>query len=91
MGSIKDELSQFEEGGKILPSISKRNLLFFIVVLLFGFYISVLLFGKNSLIKLINLREERIILQEMVYKQNLENAQLQKEYFEMQLLEEEKE
>jgi hypothetical protein len=27
----------------------------------------------------------------MVYKQNLENAQLQKEYFEMQLLEEEKE
>ena len=65
--------------------------LFFIVVLLFGFYISVLLFGKNSLIKLINLREERIILQEMVYKQNLENAQLQKEYFEMQLLEEEKE
>ena len=90
--SIKDELSSIKKEG-IIDAISSfvdiKKLMLGFLILAFGIYVGILLFGNNNLITLINLREQRELLQEKVEALNKENAKLQKEYFEMQLIEKE--
>ncbi len=57
------------------------------VILLFGGYIGILLFGENSVTALVALQEEKMdLIHESKYLQN-DNQKLQKEYFELKQLE----
>ncbi|MBV5335305.1 MAG: hypothetical protein JZU49_05820 [Sulfuricurvum sp.] len=50
------------------------------------FYLSVLIFGNNSLLVLINLEEYQTFLTEDIERLKSENASLQKQYFELKEL-----
>ena len=63
-------------------SLSKFFFLFFIVVTL-GIYLGVLLYGTSSLEILFGLQDYEIYLQDEVTRLKLENAELQREYFEL--------
>lgn len=63
-------------------SLTKFFLLFFIVVAL-GVYLGVLLYGTSSLEILFGLQDYEIYLQNEVSRLKLENAELQREYFEL--------
>ncbi len=63
-------------------SLSKFFFLFFIVVSL-GIYLGILLYGTNSLEILFGLQEYETYLQGEVTELKLENAELQREYFEL--------
>ena len=54
-----------------------------LVVLSLGVYIGVLLYGTNSLEVLFGLEEYENYLQSEVYRLKHENAELQREYFEL--------
>jgi len=63
-------------------SLSKFFFLFFIVVSL-GVYLGVLLYGTSSLEILFGLEDYSVYLQDEVSRLKLENAELQREYFEL--------
>ena len=63
-------------------SLTKFFLLFFIVVML-GVYLGVLLYGTSSLEILFGLQDYEVYLQDEVTRLKLENAELQREYFEL--------
>ena len=53
------------------------------IVLLFGIYLGILLFGDNSLEVLMDLEEYELYLEGEIKTLKSENANLQKEYFEL--------
>ena len=63
-------------------SLGKFFFLFFLVVAL-GIYLGVLLYGTSSLEILFGLQEYDVYLQDEVSRLKLENAELQREYFEL--------
>jgi len=63
-------------------SLTKFFLLFSLVVAL-GVYLGVLLYGTSSLEILFGLQDYEIYLQDEVSRLKLENAELQREYFEL--------
>jgi len=63
-------------------SIGKFFLLLFLIILL-GIYMGVLLYGTNSLEVLFGLQDYENYLQDEVVRLKNENAQLQREYFEL--------
>jgi len=63
-------------------SLGKFFTLFFIVIAL-GVYLGVLLYGTNSLEILFGLQDYENYLQDEVYRLKDENAELQREYFEL--------
>ncbi len=63
-------------------SLQKFFLLFFLVILL-GIYLGVLLYGTNSLEVLFGLQDYENYLQNEVVHLKKENAELQREYFEL--------
>jgi len=63
-------------------SLTKFFLLFFIVVAL-GIYLGILLYGTSSLEILFGLQDYEAYLQDEVSRLKLENAELQREYFEL--------
>ena len=63
-------------------SISKF-LLFFLIVISFGVYLGVLLYGTNSLEVLLGLQDYENYLQTEVTRLKSENSELQREYFEL--------
>ena len=63
-------------------SLSKFFFLLFIVVAL-GVYLGVLLYGTSSLEILFGLEDYSVYLQDEVSRLKLENAELQREYFEL--------
>ena len=63
-------------------SLSKFFTLLFIV-LAFGIYLGVILYGSNSLEVLFGLQEYETYLQDEIYRLKHENAELQREYFEL--------
>jgi len=64
-------------------SLSKF-LVLLVIVLISGVYIGVLLFGENSLEVLLGLDDYQVYLQDEIVRLKSENAELQKEYFELQ-------
>ena len=60
-----------------------KFLLFFLIVLAFGIYIGLILYGTNSLEILLGLQEYERYLTDEVYRLKHENAELQREYFEL--------
>lgn len=63
-------------------SIAKFFVLLF-MVLGFGIYIGILIYGTNSLEVLFDLQEYEEYLNNEIFRLKNENAQLQKEYFEL--------
>ena len=63
-------------------SLGKFFFLFFLVVAL-GIYLGVLLYGTSSLEILFGLEDYSVYLQDEVSRLKLENAELQREYFEL--------
>jgi hypothetical protein len=53
------------------------------IVLIFGVYLGVILYGANSVEVLLGLQEYEIYLENEVHRLKEENAQLQREYFEL--------
>ena len=60
-----------------------KLLILLIMVLSFGIYIGLILYGTNSLEILFGLEEYEMYLQDEVYRLKQENAELQREYFEL--------
>ena len=63
-------------------SLGKFFFLLFIVIFL-GIYLGVLFYGTSSLEVLFGLQDYKSYLQDEVYRLKLENAELQREYFEL--------
>ena len=57
--------------------------MFFLIILAFGIYIGVILYGTNSLEILLGLQDYQTYLQDEVLRLKTENAQLQREFFEL--------
>ncbi|MDX9814460.1 MAG: hypothetical protein WC144_00135 [Sulfurimonas sp.] len=67
--------------------ISFVKFLFLVVVVVgFGIYMGLLLYGKNSLEVLLNLRDYEVHLQQDISELKVQNAQLQKDYFELKMI-----
>ncbi len=84
MSDLLDEI----EAEQSLPSryfgLSWQRLsLLSLIVVFSGIYIGVILFGENSLQVLLNLEEYEDFLKEEVRAYKIENANLQKELFEL--------
>ena len=60
-----------------------KFLLLLLIVLAFGVYIGLILYGTNSLEILFGLEEYEMYLQDEVYRLKQENAELQREFFEL--------
>lgn len=60
-----------------------KFLLFFSIVIGFGIYLGVIFYGTNSLEVLVGLQDYENYLQTEVIKLKSENAELQREYFEL--------
>ena len=60
-----------------------RFFLLFVMVLAFGIYLGLILYGTNSLEILFGLQEYELYLQDEVYMLKHENAALQREFFEL--------
>ncbi len=60
-----------------------KFLLFFIIVIGFGIYLGVIFYGTNSLEVLLGLQDYETYLQTEVTRLKSENAELQREYFEL--------
>lgn len=58
-------------------------LILVLIVLAFGVYIGLLLYGANSLEILFGLQEYEVYLEDEVFRLKHENAELQREYFEL--------
>ncbi len=68
---------------KYLGLSLKKFFLLFTLVILLGIYLGVLLYGTNSLEVLFGLQDYENYLQDEVVYLKKENAQLQREYFEL--------
>ncbi len=61
----------------------KKFLILFLIVLTVGIYIGILLYGTNSIEILFGLDDYENFLQSEVFRLKNENAELQREYFEL--------
>lgn len=73
--------------GEILGLSVKVIFFVTVVIVLFGIYVGVLLFGENSLTVLTRLTEQKRVLMKEASTLKSENQRLQKEYFELKQLE----
>lgn len=84
---MSEILEEFEKDEKKSP---KKGTLFYIkvtflvfLVISFGIYVGDILFGKSSLDVLLNLQNDKEVLEKNVFDLKEQNAILQKEYFEL--------
>jgi len=60
-----------------------RFFILFFLVILFGIYVGILLYGTNSLEVLFELQDYEAYLQSEIIQIKAQNAELQREYFEL--------
>jgi len=77
---IEDSLDIFE---KYLGFSAKTFLLMVVFVIIMGIYIGVILYGKNSITVLTKLQTYESYLKDDIQRLKQQNAELQKEYFEL--------
>ncbi|MEA3455298.1 MAG: hypothetical protein U9R26_02215 [Campylobacterota bacterium] len=75
-----------QEGGGILGLSIRVIALTAIVIMLFGIYVGVLIYGENSLTVLNHLSHEKENLMREATQLKNENQRLQKEFFELKQL-----
>jgi cell division protein FtsB len=84
---IKEEDYSFEESRDIIERYLGISTKLFLVavtfVILIGIYIGVILYGKNSVNVLLRLQTYETFLKQDIQRLKDENAELQKEYFEL--------
>lgn len=80
-------MSKASESPKEAGTSLKRFLVKIIALLLFGTYISILIYGENSWSVLKGLQEEKNSLSQQERILKVQNQILQKEYFELKQLE----
>jgi len=80
-------LEMKEENANIAGFSFKTFLVTILGILLFGIYLSVLMYGENSLTVLNQLKEQKKLLVEEQKTLKVTNQQLQKAYFELKQLE----
>lgn len=80
-------MSKASESPKEAGTLLKRFLVKIIALLLFGTYISILIYGENSWSVLKGLQEEKNSLSQQERILKVQNQILQKEYFELKQLE----
>ncbi|WP_428738545.1 hypothetical protein [Sulfurimonas sp.] len=68
---------------KYLGLTLKKFFLLVFVVITFGVYLGMILYGTNSVEVLLNLQDYETSLQNEVVRLKSENAELQREYFEL--------
>ncbi|MCF6330778.1 MAG: hypothetical protein L3I99_04445 [Sulfurimonas sp.] len=79
-----DEIDNTQSITEKYLGLSLKKFLFLLaLVLMFGVYIGVLLYGTNSLEVLFELQNYENYLQTEITRLKTENAELQKEYFEL--------
>ena len=79
-------MSKVRKAGAIAGLSLKTLLVTIILILLFGIYVGILIYGENSLTVLTQLKETKQgLLKEGIALKN-ENQKLQKEYFELKQL-----
>ena len=69
------------------PKIDLKLVLIVITAVILGFYIIDLMFGKRSLSRMVDLKNDLEVLNKKVESLKKENARLQKEYFELKEVE----
>ncbi len=80
-------MADIENQKDIVGSSLKSFLVKIIAILLFGTYLSILIYGENSWTVLKQLKENKQILSQKERILKVENQRLQKEYFELKQLE----
>ena len=84
MKDIRDDLLNYEEfERKRDGSFYLKAAALIMLVVMLGVYIGNLLFGENSLETLLNLQNQREVLQKKTDELKDENARLQRKYFEL--------
>jgi hypothetical protein len=61
----------------------KKFLLLFLLIIFFGIYLGIIFYGTNSLEVLFGLQDYENYMQDEVVRLKNENAELQREYFEL--------
>lgn len=82
---IRDELLD-AAGSRPVLRLSRRHLILMAVVVGLGIYTYHLLYGQNSLLKLLSLKEEAALLENRIETLKDENAQLQRLLYELKLI-----
>jgi len=83
-----DVARELSKGRSELAGLSFKQVVVFIAIIFaLGIYVGDLLFGKNSLEVYMNLQSKSDYLKQEVSRLQNENAKLQKDYFELKMLE----
>ncbi len=77
MKQISNEIKKF----------SLIAVIFIVITIILGYYVADILFGDNSLEVYNSLKDKKDYLQSEIQRLQMENAHLQKEYFELKNLE----
>lgn len=78
---------RIQRAGEVVGLSLKVIVITGIVIILFGIYLGVLIYGENSLTELEHLKQEKQSLLEEAQLLKNENQRLQKEFFELKQLE----
>ena len=83
---MQEQLEKREDDG--IAGFSLKTFLVTVLgILLFGMYVGVLMYGKNSLTVLNHLKEKKLRLSQDEVNLKAQNQKLQKEFFELKQLE----
>lgn len=81
---LYEDLDQYQDVTERYLGLSlKKFILLFLLIIILGVYIGILLYGTNSLEVLMSIEDYEVYLQNEIERLKAENAQLQKEYFEL--------
>lgn len=85
MRDIRDELLDYTKSRPVIR-VEKHHAIIFGVVLFFAIYVYHLLYGNNSLLRLIELKEDSELISKQIEKITNENAELKKYIYEIKII-----
>lgn len=83
---LRDELLGQSSQRRVTLNFGRRHLFLLVVITALGAYTYSLLFGHNSLLKLLSLQEEHTVLQSHIEGLKNENADLHRLLYELRLI-----
>ena len=88
LNSLKFNYRSFRHNLKqtLSRNLTKQNLFFLTIIVVFGFYVGYLFFGHNSLMDLLNLQAKKEVLEMRTEILKQRNAKLHKKYFELLII-----
>lgn len=85
MRDIRDELLAHTNSRPIVK-IELLHIVIFVLVLLFAIYVSALIYGSNSIVKLYEIKDENRVIKEQIAKMTEENAKLKRYIYEIKII-----